>query len=64
MTGMRGNPCERLWQSIHVIDGEYYYSCGNPDPCCEDNRESKPPCPIDVWCPIVGDKKYHIVKEE
>lgn len=56
MTGMRGNPCKYLHQHIHVLSGKSTYECSMLD------EEGYGECVGGVWCPIVGDKRYHIVK--
>jgi hypothetical protein len=52
MTGMRGEPCEYLYQMVHIKTGETKWLCDKE--ICEG--------PIGSWCPIEGDSKYHIIK--
>lgn len=52
MTGMRGEPCPHLYQRVHIQSGSFIWECDLSE-CV-----GKP----GTWCPIVGDKKYSIVR--
>lgn len=60
MTGFRGEPCEDLYVLCHVKSGKTY-------PMCYHSENEFPLqsewCPVGRYCPLVGDKKYHIVQE-
>lgn len=60
MTGMRGEPCIHLHQDIEMCSGTGTYYCkllglGFDVVMCGE-------CNPGSWCPLVGDKRYHIVE--
>ncbi len=62
MTGFRGTPCFRLHSDFHYETGKQIDYCkrstGNVYEPTQDNL-----CIPGRWCTLVGDSKFHIVKE-
>ena len=53
MTGMRGEPCPTLYQTIHMVTGKFEWVC---------REERGIECPPGKWCPIAGDPDLHVVR--